>query len=165
MVGPVGRTELDWDPPFVAVTDLKPGDVHTTTFTFTNTTGVPVVLDGVAVDSGTIFDGATPLSIQVAITISPEDACVLDPDAVPPGGTATATMVATLPALAGNEYQGTSGSATLRVRATESSVCTSAPTRLASTGLDVLGPVLLGVALVALGILARRKAWHRRGGT
>ncbi|KQQ65381.1 hypothetical protein [Microbacterium sp. Leaf320] len=142
---------LDWIPPSITVSNVKPGDITTTTFVLHNDNTVPIELSTVELRDGALFTGSTPLTVD--ISLSAAGACPLNAQAIPPDTTVTLTMTASLPAEAGNEYQGLTGSATVVATATEAAVCEPAIAGpggdLASTG----SPVSIGLTLVVAGAL------------
>ncbi|MCD5348387.1 hypothetical protein, partial [Agromyces sp. S2-1-8] len=150
---------LDWVPPSLVIRDLKPGDSDSATFTLHNDNPVPIELQSATFRQGELFTGSDPLIVDFALSAS--DACPQNPNALPPGATATVTLTASLPATAGNEYQGLSGIAVLSVTATEASGCgatTAAPDdELAITGLDVTLPTLIAIALLLVGGVIRSR--------
>ncbi|KQR49169.1 hypothetical protein ASF87_10275 [Microbacterium sp. Leaf161] len=161
----VAPSNLDWIPPSITVTDLKPGDSITTTFSLHNTNPVPIELRAVEFRDGDLFAGPTPLTVD--ITLSMDDTCPLNQDAIPPGATVNLTMTAALPAEAGNEYQGLEGTATVAATATEASVCETSSAGLghglASTGgaADPTITVLVAGTLIAAGVMLARRARKR----
>lgn len=158
---------LDWIPPSITLTDLKPGDSTTTTFVLHNDNTVPIELHTVELRDGDLFEGSTPLTVDVSL--STDGACTLNAQAIPPDATVTLTMTASLPPEAGNEYQGLTGTTTVAATATEAAICepsTAGPgSGLASTGTpgSTEFTLLLAGALILGGALLFRRSRTRRG--
>lgn len=157
--------EIDWEPPTLIVQDMKPGDSETATFTLRNENPVPIELRSTTLRQGELFSGTDPLVVD--FELATDEGCPENPNALAPGATATATLTATFPGAAGNEYQGLSGSAILSVTATQTSVCGAtaiAPDQdLAMTGLELTLPILVGIMLVTTGGFIRWHRHHARG--
>lgn len=104
-------------PATLDVTDLAPGAAVARDVEVTNGSGVPVLVTVTRTQEGALFGGHAPLDLTTSWTTA-GPTC----DGVPvvaAGGHADLEVRVELPAAAGNEYQGRTGSAVLVVTATE----------------------------------------------
>lgn len=91
--------------------NIDPGDTKTGSFSVTNAGTLELRYSVSAATSGALFGGANP---AVVGGLDDDQNVVLAP-----GATATVTFTVTLPAAAGNEYQGVSGTVNLTINAVQ----------------------------------------------
>lgn len=105
------------EPATLHVGGLAPGGVEVRTITVRNDSGVPVVVTPRREDEGTLLSGAAPVAVAYRWEGAARS-CDGDP-VVGAGEQAEVTLVAAMPADAGDEYQGATGASTLTLAAVQ----------------------------------------------
>lgn len=105
------------DPTGITFGNIQPGDVNTAQVTLTNTRESPMKLSGLLQQSGDLFEGETPLTVQ--FRIDGGAICPNEPNAVLPLGNVSISVTGEMPLTAGNEYQLATGQATYYFTANE----------------------------------------------
>jgi hypothetical protein len=105
------------EPAALHVGGLAPGGAEARTITVRNDSGVPVVVTSRREDEGALLAGAAPLAVAYRWEGGPRS-CDGDP-VVGAGEQAEVTLVASMPADAGDEYQGATGASTLTLSAVQ----------------------------------------------
>lgn len=159
------------DPVAVHVADLAPGGTAVRTVTVGNGSDVAVVVRWHREETGALLGGDAPTGVTYAWAGS-GPTCDGDP-VLAPGERRELTLVATMPADAGDEYQAATGSSALTVLAEQHPAGCGTPGEpvaldgpgtgdaLAVTGGQAGGLLLAGVLLLAAGAALRRRT---RGG-
>lgn len=161
---------VDVEPSAIRVDGLAPGGTAARPVVVRNDSGVPVVVRAQHADDGDLLAGTAPL----AVTYRWDGAagwCAGDP-VVDAGREVELTLVVTMPADAGDEYQGAVGSSVLTLGATQHVGCgtggaLAAPpggAGLALTGAQG-GSLLLAVAVLTGTGVALTRARRRRRAT
>ncbi|WP_431837864.1 hypothetical protein [Cellulomonas sp. Y8] len=162
---------VDVEPSAIRVDGLAPGDTAARPVVVRNDSGVPVVVRAQHADDGDLLSGTAPL----AVTYRWDGAagwCAGDP-VVDAGREVELTLVVTMPADAGDEYQGAVGSSVLTLGATQHVGCGAGGGALAAppggAGLALTGAqggtLLLAVAVLTGTWVALTRARRRRRAT
>jgi hypothetical protein len=177
------------EPATLHVDGLAPGDAEARTVTVRNDSGVPVVVTPRREDEGALLSGAAPVAVAYRWEGAARS-CDGDP-VVGAGEQAEVTLVAAMPADAGDEYQGATGASTLTLAAAPhvetacppeggpggaggaggapgaGGVLAAAPpggADLALTGAQAGSLLLAAALLAAAGVTVVRARRRRRGG-
>lgn len=149
-----GLDRVTLAPSQLAVENLAPGDRVEHEVTVTNASKFDVTVSSAAEQSGALFEGSAAPELQVewlssapnAPTTGSAQGCASGP-VIPAGTSVELNLVVSLPATAGNEYQGLEGASLLTFTATQ---CTTE----VATGPQFPELPVTGAQLGGLGVLA-----------